>query len=159
MYYHEFYDNYYNWHLRLLIKKLFLTNELNAYEQEYINHHEGVVFAKVRNLKKLIIHFPLVHPKEKAYYKYDEVSLYKIHNKTLQQISINGEMYITTHRILLDDGENIYPIMLDTIKDYKVNKHGLIIFLKDNTFSFKTYDDFTSYVSFERILHLTKRKI
>lgn len=87
------------------------------------------------------------------------MSLYKIHNKTLQQISINGEMYITTHRILLDDGENIYPIMLDTIKDYKVNKHGLIIFLKDNTFSFKTYDDFTSYVSFERILHLTKRKI
>jgi hypothetical protein len=41
----------------MIINKLFLINELNAYENEYVKHYNGVVFAKERNLKNLIIEF------------------------------------------------------------------------------------------------------
>jgi hypothetical protein len=132
-----------------------LTNELNAYEQEYVKHYHGINFAKTRNLKSLIVDFPL-QANEIAYYKYENVSFYKIVNNKMIPIKRNGELFITTRKILLSHNLNIYPIQLEDITNYKVSKYGLLIFTKHNTYAFKAYDDYLLYVSLERIFRLEK---
>jgi hypothetical protein len=134
---------------------MYLVNELNAYEQEYIKHYHGIVFAKTRNLKSLIVDFPL-ESNEIAYYKYENVSFYRIVNNKMFPIKKNGELFITTKKILLAKNLDIYPIQFEDITNFKVSKYGLLIITKQNTYAFKAYDDYLSYVSLERIFRLEK---
>jgi hypothetical protein len=56
---HEFYTRSYVETLDSLISRLYLKDELNSFEIEYIKHYNGVIFAKERNLKNLIVEFNL----------------------------------------------------------------------------------------------------
>ncbi|MDR0739381.1 MAG: hypothetical protein LBF00_00630 [Mycoplasmataceae bacterium] len=151
----EIYSQNYINSLDKIIHKLYLTNELCSYEKEYLNHYHGIVFAKTRNLKNLIIDFP-INKNEKVYYKYENASLYKFVNKKMILIQNQGEIFITTQKILLSHHMNIYPIEFENIKDYKISPYGLMILIKNQTYIFKTYDDFLTYVSLERIFKLRK---
>jgi hypothetical protein len=144
--------------LTKLINKLFLTHELNAYEQEYVKHYQGVVFAQTRNIKNLIVDFP-ISKTERVYYKYDNCSLYQITNNKMKIIQSNGEICITNQKILLSKGMDIYPIELSSIVDYKISKYGLLIITKEYVYAFKMFDDYIAYVSFERVLKLMKMVI
>jgi hypothetical protein len=151
----EFYDKNYVTRLESLIHKLRLTHELNAYEQEYLNHYQGVVFAKIRNLKNLIVDFSTAR-NEEVYYKYENVGFYRLVNKRLIPTKLNGELFITTHKILLSSGLEIFTINFDEIMNFKISPQGLLIFTAHNIYSFKSYDDYLLYVSLERILKLKK---
>jgi hypothetical protein len=151
----EFYSEGYINHLDKLIHKMFLTNELNAYEQEYIKHYHGVVFAKTRNLKSLIVDFPL-QKNEIPYYKYENTSFYRLVNNKMIPIERNGELFITTRKILLSHDLNVFPIEFENIINYKVSRYGLLITTANNTYVFKAYDDYLPYVSLERVFRLEK---
>jgi hypothetical protein len=135
-----------------------LTNELNSYEKEHINHYLRIVFAENRNLKNLIIDFP-INNNEKVYYRYDDVSLYKLNNNKIELISSDGEFYITTQKILLSKQLDIFPIEFSTIKEIKMSKYGMMIITDISKFIFKTYDSYRLYVSLERIFRLIKKKV
>jgi CMP-N-acetylneuraminic acid synthetase len=134
---------------------MYLRNELNAYEQEYIKHYRAIVFAKIRNLKSLIVDFPL-QKNEIAYYKYKNTSFYRLTGQKLTPIKRNGELYITTKKIMLTHNMDVFPIEFENILNYKISRFGLTIITKENTFIFKTYDDYLPYVSLERIFILER---
>jgi hypothetical protein len=138
-----------------IINKLFLLNELNAYEQEYLKHYQGVVFAMTRNVKNLIVDFP-TSKGEYVYYKYDNCSLYQIIENKMKLIQSAGELHITNKKILLSKGMDIYPIEFTSIINYKISKYGLLIITKGNAYALKMFDDYVSYVSLERVFKLIK---
>jgi hypothetical protein len=139
--------------LEYLLHKLYLVNELTPYEQEYIKHYHGIVFAKIRNLKSLIVDFPL-QKNEIAYYKYENTSLYRLVDQKIIPIKRNAELFITTKKILLSHDLDVFPIEFDDIVNYKISRFGLLIITKHNTYAFKAYDDYLPYVSLERIFRL-----
>jgi len=149
----ERYTNKYIHELQYLIDILFLNNELSCYEEEYINHFNGIQFAKERNLKNLIVDFPKNDKKEEAYYKYTHVTFYQLNdNNEIIKIADNGEFYITTQRIIYFKNLQVYSINIDNLKDYKITNRGLMISTLDTIFYFKSYDSYVLYVSLERIL-------
>jgi hypothetical protein len=137
----------------MIVNKLFLTNELNAYENEYINHYNGVVFAKERNLKNLIIEFR-GNDNENFFYKYSGATMYKLNGDKLETVCKDGEVFISTKRILVYKNHIVYPINFEQIINYRVTSSGLCIEADYGTFYIRTVDDYINYVSFERILRL-----
>jgi hypothetical protein len=134
---------------------MYLSYELTAYEQEYIKHYHGIVFAKIRNLKSLIVDFPTQND-EIVYYKYENTSFYHIVGEQMIPIKRNGELFITSKKILLSQNLDVFPVEFDDIINYKVSPYGLLIMTKYNTYAFKAYDDYLAYVSLERVLRLEK---
>jgi DNA-binding GntR family transcriptional regulator len=152
---HERYENDYLEKLKDFINLLYLDQELNSYELNYIKHFENIIFAKKRNLKNLIVDFPLSHKKEKVYYKYDAVSFcHTTVKKQMVHTIENGEFFISTKRVLFSKDTNIFAIDIQTIKDFKVSDTDLQIQTESDTFIFKTNDPYLLYVSLQRILKL-----
>ncbi|GHU33415.1 hypothetical protein FACS1894166_08810 [Bacilli bacterium] len=129
---------------------------MNSYEREHVDHYLRIVFAQTRNLKNLIIDFP-VNKKERVYYRYENVDLYRMDGTKLIRVVTDGEFYITTQKILLAKQLDIFPIELSAIKEIKMSKSGLMIVTNLSAFIFKTYDSYTLYVSLERVIRLMKK--
>ncbi|MCQ3908340.1 MAG: hypothetical protein MJ200_02015 [Mycoplasmoidaceae bacterium] len=112
-----------------MIDKLFLTNELNSFEQQYIKNVEAIVFAKNRNLKQLIVDFS-INDNELVFYRYDLNAFKQIDKDGNAQIINNPEMYITTQRIIIAKQLDIISIDYKTIKSYQYLKYKFFINLK-----------------------------
>lgn len=155
----ELYTEQYIERLETILKKLNLYRLLSSAEIEYINHFKSVVFAKKRNLKKLIVDFPLIKNEtdsfiyeEIVYYHFDKCILYKHSNQNDNTKEIN--VYISDIRIICSDDLEIHSFYLDEIKSYKINKNLFEISYKNNVYYIKPMDVYEFFVSFERIVEL-----
>jgi hypothetical protein len=156
---HENYNKSYVETLDSLIDRLYLRNEFNSYENEYVKHYNGVVFAKQRNLKNLIVEFKLKDEHEKVYFKYENASIFKLRQTGLDPICIDGEVFITTKKIAVYKDKEIYPINFEQIINYKITRNGLRIDADNGTYFIKSNDDYINYVSLERILKFMNQHI
>lgn len=154
----EKYTNKYLSRLDALINKLFLTNELNSYEQQYLSHVRAISFAKSRNLKNLIIDFP-IEKNEKVYYKYSNVKFYE---KSEQFITIedNSECYITSERIVILKNLNVYSMYYNQIKNFLFSSKGILVEISmGKQYLIVSDDNYVLYTSLDRILRFMKIKI
>lgn len=123
------YSKDYVFDLGNMIDKLYLSNELNSFEQQYIKNVEAIVFAKNRNLKQLIVDFS-VNKNEMVFYRYDINAFKQIDPHGGAQIIENPEMYITTQRIIISKQLDIISIYYNTMKSYQYQQYKLSINLK-----------------------------
>jgi hypothetical protein len=161
VYVNELYTKYYLYGLNYIINVLCLKEELNSFEQQYLLDCNNIVFAKTRNLKNLIIDFPLITPNEKVYFKYENVDIYQFNQKThkYRLISTNGEMYLSTKRVLIAKDLSLFPINIDTIVNYGIDNEGLTITTGGSKYLFKSNDKYLLYVSLERIFNIINYRI
>lgn len=141
-----------------IIKKLSLKNLLTSLENEYINHYNGVVFAKIRNLKQLIIDFPLNSKKEIVYYKYENSSLIDNSNND-SIITSDAECFLSNERIIFLKDFNVYSIFYNQIVDYKITNFGVLINLNEKKYLLRSEDWYILYVSIERLFKFLGMKI
>lgn len=165
----EEYSEYYINSLEKIIVNNGVQNKLGSYEIEYINHVKAVVFAKERNLKKLIVDFPLESFKiqkrkwmvkkinEIVYYKFEKISLLDFDSffKPIQT-KHNLEINLSNHRIIFNSSAYIFSINYKKIIKYKLDGNSTLIYVNHDGI-IKIYrlianDNFVFYVSFERML-------
>ncbi len=113
-----------------MVDKLYLFNELNSFEQQYIKNIQAIVFAKNRNLKQLIVDFP-VNKNEFVFYRYDLDAFKLVDKKGLVQIIKTPEMYITTERLIISKKIDIISIDYKTIENYQYSRSKFFINLKN----------------------------
>ena len=113
-----------------MVDKLYLFNELNSFEQQYIKNVQAIVFAKNRNLKQLIVDFP-VNKNEFVFYRYDLDAFKLVDKKGLVQIITTPEMYITTERLIISKKIDIISIDYKTIENYQYSRSKFFINLKN----------------------------
>lgn len=141
-----------------MIDKLFLANELNSFEQQYIKNLKAIVFAKNRNLKQLIVDFS-INEDEWVFYRYS-LNAFKQHDtKGRSQTIYYPEMYITTQRIIISKQIDIISIYYNTVKNYQYLKFKFILNLKDGKQCFIESDNNREIVeSLSRVLKKWKIK-
>lgn len=158
----EMYTENYIENLEKIIKKLNLINKLNAFEEEYIYHFKSVIFAKKRNLKKLIVDFPLEefssvmwNKEEAVYYHFVDSQLIDENNNIL----INDcNIYLSTNRIVCSLTSSFYSFNLNEIEVYKKGKKYFDFFYKNKKYYINAIDNYEFYVSFQRIKGLINGK-
>lgn len=122
-----------------MIDKLFLTNELNSYEQQYLKNVQAIVFAKIRNLKQLIVDFS-VNKNELVFYRYDLDAFKLVNDKGLIQLINKPDLYITTQRIIVSKDIDIISLYYDQIKNYHYSRGKLIIYLRNGNLCYVDSD-------------------
>ncbi|EGZ31523.1 hypothetical protein [Malacoplasma iowae] len=164
----EIYTDKYIRTLEKIIKKLHLNKHLNSLEKEYIIHFRSIMFAKKRNLKKLIVDFPLerdidiekkffifkkihVLNEENAYYNFDNCSFLKLSNNNKKENIVNNtSIYLTDRRMVIHDNLNFFSFRYDEIDSYKI---GILYFefnYKNNKYFVKTENKYEFFISYER---------
>lgn len=113
-----------------MVDKLYLFNELNSFEQQYIKNVQAIVFAKNRNLKQLIVDFP-VNKNEFVFYRYDLDAFKLVDKKGLVQIIKTPEMYITTERLIISKKIDIISIDYKIIENYQYSRSKFSLTLKN----------------------------
>lgn len=176
IYKHETYDEKYIDNLEKIIAKLNLSNKLGSYEIMYLNHFKEVIFAKTRNLKKLIVDFPLetYYTKknnlkvlsELVCFQFINSCLYEIKNNKQEMVNDKSEMYLSDKRIIFNNTSNVVSIYFSDIYEYSLEKNGLRILIKyfrnnqlfENEYLLTTYDNFVLYVAFQRLINIWLKK-
>lgn len=154
--------------LESIIKKLQLKNKIGSYEQEYINHIKAVVFMKKRNLKKLIVDFPLesFDSKKIGFFnkKVNELVFYNFSkcdflNEKNKKILNESELYISNHRLIFSGHYQVFSIYFNQINNYKLINHKLVIWIKNNNnqLTINSYDNYVLFVSIERMMNYWKK--
>lgn len=158
----EMYIESYIEKLERIIKKLNLWNVLNAFEEEYIYHFKSVIFAKKRNLKKLIVDFPLekfsnisLDKEEAVYYHFVDSQLIDENNNILAN---DCNVYLSTNRIVCSLSSSFYSFNLNEINIYKKGKRYFDFIYKNKTYYINAIDNYEFYVSFQRIKGLINGK-
>lgn len=164
----EIYTDKYIRTLEKLIKKMYLENHLNTLEKEYIIHFRSIMFAKKRNLKKLIVDFPLerdidiekkffifkkihVLNEENAYYNFDNCSfLKKNKDDKIQNIVDNTFVYLTDRRMVIHDNLNFFSFRYNEIDSYKIGISYFEFTYKNNKYFIKSEDKYEFFISYER---------
>lgn len=163
----EIYTDKYIETLEYLINKLHLINHLNSLEQEYIIHFRSVTFAKKRNLKKLIVDFPLeksvsiekrffifektnILNEENAFFNFDNSSFFELIGNKKTIIVNNSNIYLTDRRIVILDKINFYSIYYKDIQSYKMGNKYFELEYKNKKLLINTSDNYEFFVSYER---------
>lgn len=164
----EIYSDKYIRTLETLIKKLNLTNHLNSLEKEYIIHFKSIMFAKKRNLKKLIVDFPLegdidvekkffvfkkirVLNEENAFYNFENCNFLKLNNNgKIKSIVENTSIYLTDRRIIVHDNLSFFSFRYNEISSYKIGITYFEFEYKNNKYFIKTQDKYEFFISYER---------
>lgn len=111
-----------------MIDKLYLSNELNSFEQQYIKNIQATVFAMNRNLKQLIVDFS-INKDEWVFYRYDIDAFKQIDKKGLIQKIDDAELYITTQRLILSKQIDIISIYYKDIESFHYGRGKFFIVL------------------------------
>ncbi|WP_412032191.1 hypothetical protein [Malacoplasma muris] len=154
----ELYTEDYIVKLEFILKKLNLLNSLNSLEIEYINHFKSIIFAKKRNLKELIVDFPLLNLndyrwKEKAYFHFERSTI-SIVNCTSCEIIINKcNIYLTNYRIVCSSNIDYLSFYIKDIESYKLGLSGFEIFYNNKKYIIEVNDKYELFVSYERIIN------
>lgn len=173
IYKNEVYTEDYLISLENLLEKMKIVNHLRAIEKDYLIHIKSVVFAKTRNLKKLIVDFPLQNKKEyikkyfyffskkievqeTAYYSFDNCSLFQSNDSNKIEIAKNSKVYISDLRIILLLETRVFNFYLKDINDYKIGLDYFEFWYKGNYYYLQTENKYEFYISFERIKKLFK---
>ncbi len=139
-----------------VIDKLCLRNELNSFEKQYIINVNAIVFAKVRNLKQLIVDFS-IRPKELVFYRYEINEFNEIKNGQNKEVLTLCDFYITTERLIVSKQIDIISIDYAQINNYEVKRNRIVFNLKNNRrYSIVCHNALVIYVSLERVLKRQK---
>lgn len=150
------------------LKKLNIYNQLNSLEEEYINHFRSVLFAKKRNLKNLIVDFPLEKIKkysklfdryfesnENVYFHFENSNFYYYEKGIKKYHGKNINIFISDIRIIIDEITQIAPsFYLKLINSYKLGKDSFEFEYAGIKYYIDTEDNYVFYVAFERIKNL-----
>lgn len=139
-----------------MIDKLYLSNELNSFEQQYIKNIQATVFAKIRNLKQLIVDFS-INKDEFVFYRYDLDAFKQVDKKGLVQIVEEPELYITTQRIIVSKHIDIISVYYDQIKAYNYARAKFSFDLSNGKRCYVDSDNNRAiYESLKRVLKRSK---
>lgn len=157
----EIYSENYIDRLEKNIKKLNLTNLLNSREEEYINHFKSVIFNKKRNLKDLIVDFPLqidveTNKFEKNYFHFEKAILYDCDTDNKNSSFFDGQIYLSTIRIVFATTFYVISLYYSDIQQYKITNNYFEFIYLNRKYRIKTFDNYVFYVSFERAKNIIK---
>lgn len=157
----EIYNEHYIDHLEKNIKKLNLENLLTSREEEYINHFKSVIFNKKRNLKDLIVDFPLqidgkTNNFEKNYFHFEKATLYDCDASDSNNYFFAGQIYLSTIRIVFTTTFYVISLYYHNIHHYKIANSYFEFTYMDRKYRIKTFDSYVFYVSFERAKNIIK---
>lgn len=142
-----------------IIDKLWLTNELNSFERQYIKNLQAIVFAKNRNLKQLIVDFN-VNKDEYVFYRYQLNNLEQIDSKKTKLLIDNLEIYISTQRIILTKDLDVISIYYDEIDLIKFNRQKLYFLLKSGSQCYiQSENNIEIFESLKRIMNYINIKL
>lgn len=142
--------------LQYVIKHLSLEEEFNSYEKQYIEDIQSIVFAKIRNLKQLIVDFP-INKFELILYRYEIKSFTEIIGSSSRTHFIDCDVYITNQRIIVSEHLNTMSIPYIQINSYQFSMNKLILNLSNKKqYCINSLDIPTIYVSLERVLKREK---
>lgn len=139
-----------------VITKLYLDSELNSFEKQYILDVNAITFAKIRNLKQLIVDFS-INPKELVFYRYEIDRFNEIKNNNESTVLNNCDFYITTQRIIVSKQIDIISITYDQIKSFKFRRDKIVFNLGNNKqYCVRCSNTYVIYASLERVLKREK---
>lgn len=154
---HEEYEESYIRNFKFLIGKYHLKHRLYANEHEYINLFEEIIFNSKRNLKNIVVDFPISSnflENEEIFYHIINVH-YISHNLTNK-----GDIFISNSRIVFSTENMIFSISFKDISRYKLTIDGLKMVVYGNSYQFNPQNDDPRvlYVSFERIFNASNKR-
>lgn len=143
--------------LDYLIGKLYLWDELNSFEQQWIVDIKDVVFAKKRNLKTLIVDFK-TNKKEKVVFKYSNIQLcFEDKHKRVKVIP-NCIMYLSDQRVIITKGVENFNINWSQIKAYHFSTQKITITTNtDSQLFISCLNNYILHVSFCRLFAIIKK--
>ncbi len=119
-------DRYFLESLKHMIKILGLKNFLNVNEQNYLNTLKSYVFTINRNIKSLIVDFPL-NKDEMIYFHYNNIFLATIENKKVVPIEWALDIFFGNQRFVFTGHLEISSFNLDDINKIIFNDEFIII--------------------------------
>ena len=163
----EVYSEKYLEQLENNLKKLKINNRLNSLEEEYINHFRSVLFAKKRNLKNLIVDFPLEKQKkwssffdvyiksdENVYFHFENSKFYISENKRKKLFFDNVDIFISDSRLIVNQATNFTYFYLKEIESYKLGLNNFEFIFEGKKYYIDTEDNCVFHVAYERIVDL-----
>lgn len=148
------------------LKKLKIYNRLNALEEEYLNHFRSVLFAKKRNLKNLIVDFPLekqnkwnslvdgyVTSDENVYFHFENSDFFVYEENTKKLFAHDIDIFISNSRLIVSQPTKVTAFYLDEIDSYKLGHNNFEFIFKNIKYSIDTEDNYVFYVAFERMIN------
>lgn len=155
---HQEYNDVYINELLNNIKKLGLDAYLNALEKNYIYHFQSCDFAISRNIKLLIVDFPIL-PGEEVYYHYEDISLWIIFNDLEKEIITVGDFYIGNTKLVFTNNISCTYIKYDEILSYSTLGKFIVINCKNKKkYKLQTSDVHLLLISIERIYKIIKKE-
>lgn len=156
---HEIYNFEFIESLERIIYALKLEKEFNSLENSYINYFKNVIFAKVRNLKRLIVDFQELE-NENIYFKYDLNLFIQQNLKHDNNNDFQGEIFISNQRLILCSGIKYLSIYYKEIKEIKLKNFYIVIKTNyDDEYQIFSFDFHYIYTSIERICRMLNLRI
>lgn len=163
----EVYSEKYLDNLEKNLKKLKIYNQLNALEEEYISHFRSVLFAKKRNLKNLIVDFPLekykkwnsffdtyIKVEENVYFHFENSDFYYLENFQKKMLAKDVDVFISDLRLIISQATKVTAFYLDDIDSYKLGFASFEFVFKKKKYCISSEDNCVFYVAFERMINL-----
>ncbi len=126
-------DKYFLESLKHIIKVLGLKNFLNVNEQNYLNMLKSYVFTTNRNIKSLIVDFPL-YKDETIYFHYNNIFVATINNDKIIPLEWALDIFFGNQRFVFTGHLEISYFYLDDIKKIIFNDEFIIIKTKNKDF-------------------------
>ncbi|MGL4768852.1 MAG: hypothetical protein ACRCW6_01320 [Mycoplasmoidaceae bacterium] len=147
---HEEYSDKYIKKLVRIIRKFKLEEHLFGIEKEYISLFKEIIFNAKRNLKNLVVDFPVFsefNQKEEIFYILNNV------NCISDRVNDMGDVFITSKRIVFSKEAVVFSIPYNEIVWYKLTNDGLELFAYSRKIFLNPHNDDPRvlYVSFERV--------
>lgn len=147
-------DKYFLEALEKNITSLSLNNYLNAEERNYIYLLKSFIFTSNRNIKTLIVDFPL-EKYENVYFHYDQISLYFVNNKNKEKIDNVFEAFFGSKRFFFCGYLNVISINIKDIIKIEFNKK-IIIHMHNYSYELVTNDIEIIKLSIKRLYKILK---
>lgn len=148
-------DRYFVDNLEKNINLLQLNNFLTAEEQNFILFIKSYIFTKSRNIKTLIVDFP-IEKDEYVYFHYDQIRIFFINRNKKNNVKNLFELFLSNKRIIFCGYLNIVSFKISDIKKIEFVKSKIIFDLNDYKYEIITNDCKIIEISIKRLFKILK---
>lgn len=160
IFHNEKYSSTFIKNLNYIIKILDVEKYLNAFETNYIEHYESIIFCKSRNIKKLIVDFN-TNLGEEVWFKFS-CSQFIQFNEKKEPLFLNSktiDIFLSNQRLIISTPVEIQSINWKDIIIFKLQNNKIEIVTKFSKFYIISIEIYEIYVSVERICKIINIKL
>lgn len=148
-------DYTYYFMLKDIISALGLNEFLTASEKKYLYFINDFIFTSYRNLKSLIVDFPLIN-NESFFFHYNNIYLSFISDNKVENFDQYFDIYLGDKRIIFTTSLNVIEIKINSIIKIKFNDDTIIFYTNNMIFTISSDNVKIIEISIKRLYKFLK---